>query len=50
MLYCEKQTFSIQIDEATYCNRFGNVIAYVQYIKDATINKDMLFCKPIKEE
>jgi hypothetical protein len=35
---------SIQFDKATDCSGIGHLTAYVQYVEDTTINKDVIFC------
>jgi hypothetical protein len=40
--------FAIQIDEATDCSGVAHLTAYVRYVKNKTLNEDMLFCKPTK--
>jgi hypothetical protein len=40
--------FAIQIDETTDCSGGGDLIAYVRYVENKTLNGDILFCKTIK--
>jgi hypothetical protein len=43
------KSVSIQNDETTDYNSIGHLIAaYVRFVEDTTINKDMFFCKHIK--
>ena len=39
--------FAIEVDEATDVPKDAYLIAYVRYVEETNINKDILLCKPI---
>jgi zinc finger BED domain-containing protein 5/7/8/9 len=42
--------FALQVDEATDTAKDAHLIAYVRYDNGDSLNEEMLFCKPIKEQ